>query len=494
MVLSGRPRASLLVLIGVTTANLFASVSPISVVHGNLRLEAKTTGGVLHESFSARSKSGWIPVATSNGKTQGSLSIRAAGSVVLNGRVERISQQGGSVVEELAGDGWKAKRILEAFGDRNWIHVTTVLTPAGALTLHSYIDTFQAELRPDWSFSPSVGGFNPDGQYKSPLILVQGGSNAFAIVPDLLSLDRSSLKRCQHALDLDARKTAELSVGYVPAKQAYHTVFKEDLDRTLDRNCSRYEQLLLVSVSGRSSSRSISGRCTLRVEPVRSGSASQSCGRASRNRSEICSCHLWDEWREAVWERESRESWLTVAMPDGTAGGAVMMRRAHAPRPSVYLGAWFNSLRTAFGMAIYARRSHSDDLMRLATQTLNLALKAPGREGAFKCFAVPNDSGDGGRPEQVFWGAGDGAGISVSSGYLGFDMSWTGYWMLRWLGAGLPDSGLIRPRCIRLADFLIARQRPDGFFPTRFDEAGQVEEDLVHHGCSGNSPRRSFPV
>jgi hypothetical protein len=78
----------------------------------------------------------------------------------------------------------------------------------------------------------------------------------------------------------------------------------------------------------------------------------------------------------------------------------------------------------------------------------------------------------------VFWGAGDGAGASVSTGYLGFDMSWTGYWLLKWMQAKLPESDRILPRCVRLADFLIARQRPDGFVPTRFDENGEVEEDL----------------
>jgi hypothetical protein len=53
-----------------------------------------------------------------------------------------------------------------------------------------------------------------------------------------------------------------------------------------------------------------------------------------------------------------------------------MMRRAHAPKPSVYLSAWFNSLRTAYGMALYARRTENKELMSLAQQTLNMALKA----------------------------------------------------------------------------------------------------------------------
>ena len=149
------------------------------------------------------------------------------------------------------------------------------------------------------------------------------------------------------------------------------------------------------------------------------------------------------------------------------------MVRSHRPKPSVYLGAWFNSLRTAYGMALYARRTGNKESMELAQQTLNLALKAPGRDGAFKCFAVPNDA-DG----KVFWGAGDGAVVSVSSGYLGFDMSWTGFWMLKWREAGLPGGEAIIERATRLANFLIAAQRLDGSLPTRFDEGGKVQEEL----------------
>ena len=159
------------------------------------------------------------------------------------------------------------------------------------------------------------------------------------------------------------------------------------------------------------------------------------------------------------------------------------MLRARSPRRSVYLGAWFNSLRTSYAMALYARRTGDTKLLELAQQTLNLALKAPGPNGAFKCFAVPGET-----PDQVFWGAGDGAVVSVSSGYLGFDMSWTGFWMLKWREAGLPGAGAILARCTRLADFLISRQRADGWLPTRFDESGAVDENSAIYVPAETAP------
>ena len=456
---------------------LVAAVDAVSIVHGNVRFDAVVSQGTLEERLWVQKKSAWILVAAGAGKTQGALSVRSSGSAVLPGRIERISREGDRIVEEVVGDGWTAKRTIEASGDRDWLHISTVLTPASSLTLHSYSDSFRAEFSSEWSFSPSVGGFVPDAQYKSPLVLVESQTKAFGIVPDLLSLDRSSLKRCNHSLDLDATGVARFSVGYIPSKQAYHTVFKEDLDRTWTASepvVNSYFVFLSADAPMRDAYRE-----AVRFEWRQFGRSmlSKAADEQAGTDPKYLSCRLWDEWRQAVWEHESRESWLTVPLEDGTTGGAVMMHRAHSPKPSVYLGAWFNSLRTSYGMALYARRNQSSELMSLARQTLNLALKAPGREGAFKGFAVPDDSLENTKPH-VFWGAGDGAGTSVSTGYLGFDMSWTGYWMLRWSSAGLPDSELILPRCIRLADFLIARQRSDGFLPTRFDDAGQVQDEV----------------
>jgi hypothetical protein len=50
------------------------------------------------------------------------------------------------------------------------------------------------------------------------------------IVPDVSVLSRDVLKRCNHVLDLDA-PGGMLSAGFIPARLAYHSVFREDLDR-----------------------------------------------------------------------------------------------------------------------------------------------------------------------------------------------------------------------------------------------------------------------
>jgi hypothetical protein len=142
------------------------------------------------------------------------------------------------------------------------------------------------------------------------------------------------------------------------------------------------------------------------------------------------------------------------------------------PGPTVYLTAWFNSLRTSYGMALYAKRTGKESLLKLAHQTVEIALKAPGRDGAFKCIAVSAKDG-----KSAIWAAGDGAVGSTKDGLLGYDMCWTGYWLLRWRASHLPGRDAILPRCRRLAEFMIARQSPDGMLPTRFADSGAVEEE-----------------
>jgi hypothetical protein len=124
-------------------------------------------------------------------------------------------------------------------------------------------------------------------------------------------------------------------------------------------------------------------------------------------------------------------------------------------------------------MALYARRTGNAKLLKLAEQTVALAVKAPGQDGAFKCIAVPQEGG-----KATLWAAGDGSGGSTPEGFLGYDMSWTGYWLLKWRAAQLPLSDGILPRCRQLARFLIARQAADGLLPTRIAEDGSVQEEL----------------
>jgi hypothetical protein len=461
------------------------SSPPVTIGNAGVRVEVRSVNGRLDERYQAREGSRWITVASSAGETAGSVSIRGGNGEVLTGALQSVSMEQGALVERLSAGPLAVTRTIEIADTSPWVHVATRLQPRGPVELHSVADSFDFEGRPDWSYSPSVGGFNPDAQYKAPLILTQERQRAFGIVPDLAVLTRELIKRCPHSLDLDVPAGPRLSVGFIPARTYFHSVYVEDLDRiwTAEQPFVNSYYLLVTATAPPGEA----FRQAVRLHWEKFGRQELAAAAQEQGGTDAAykSMGLWDGWRNQVWEKESRERWLMVPLGNGLTGGAVRTVRWGGPNPSVYMSSWFNSVRTAVGMALYARRRDARELLDLAAGTIRLALAAPGHEGAFKCIAVPKDA-------SAAWAAGDGAGNSVKTGYLGFDMSWTAYWLLKWHEAGLPGSDAILPRCRKLADFFIARQLKDGMIPTRFDESGATQAELSRMLMAETGPAALF--
>jgi hypothetical protein len=449
------------------------AAEPSVILRGDrVAVEVVSREGQLHERYLAIRDGKWIEVATDDGRSVGPVSVVVDGGKSLPGAVRNISLAAGALVEELTAGPHRILRKLTIAGDGSWIDVTTRFEPSGPVRLHQLVDQFKFSHRPNWSFSPSVGGFVPDAQYKAPLILVQADRTALGIVPDLAALHRKELQRCNHAMDLAVPGSPRLAVGFQPARLASHSVYAADSGRTwqVDRAVENAYHLLVTAsaVPGQAYRQAVRFHWEQFGRVEQAHAADEQVGTDPRYQK----LALWDDWRKMVWHEQSPEMWLAVPLADGSLGGGVRTQR-WGPGPSVYLSAWFNTLRTSYGMALYAKRTKNAKLLTLAEQTVALALKAPGRDGAFKCIAVPRP---GGKP--TVWAAGDGSGGSTKDGFLGYDMAWTGYWLLKWRAAELPGGEDILPRCQQLARFLIVRQATDGMLPTRFAEDGAVQEEL----------------
>ena len=457
----------------------------VTLSGAQIRVEVRSVSGRLEERYEAREGGTWARIASSAGDSEGPVSVHGANGEVLPGVLRSVSIEQGALVERLTTGPHEITRTIELTDRRGWVHVTTRLEPRGRVELHSVADCFRFEGHPDWSYSPSVGGFNPDAQYKAPLILTQERQRAFGIVPDLAVLTRELIRRCPHSLDLDVPAGPRLSVGFIPARTYFHSVFVEDLDRTWAAEQPFANSYYLLITAAAPPGEAFREAVRLHWEKFGRQELVTAAQEQGGTDAAYKSLGLWDDWRKQVWEQESREQWLTVPLGNGSAGGAVGTVRWGRPNPSVYMSSWFNSVRTAVGMALYARRRESRELLDLATGTIRLALVAPGRDGAFKCIAVPTNGA-------VAWAAGDGSGNSIRTGYLGFDMSWTAYWLLKWRAAGLPESDAILPRCVRLADFLIARQLKEGMIPTRFDESGATQPELSRMLMAETGPAALF--
>ena len=471
------------------------SKSPIVLGNEQIRVSAWIEQGLLHENYLAWDGREWTVMATAaEGGSVGPSTVYSAENAVEPGSIESVAIEGGELSERLVVCGCRVLRKIALCSRGPWLHVTTLLQPAPNARIHAFVDRFKFTRRPDSSFASSVGGFVPDAQYKAPLILVQSARTAFAVVPDVAALNRDALLQCNHAMDLDVPAGPLLGVGFIPARLAYHSVYEHDRSRTWTAAVPLTNSYYLLATAraqpgeayreavrmhwgqfGRPIQREAALQQVGTDTPPGVYSWLQSLGPVGKQMAldrRLSGLTLWEDWRTEVWGNQSRQEWLTVPLDGGRIGGGVLTRR-WGPGPSIYLTAWFNTLRTSYGMALYARRIGNDELLRLARQTVELALSAPGLDGAFKCIAVPTEDG-----KHVLWAAGDGAGNSTAEGYLGYDMSWTAYWLLRWRSAGLSDNGAILPRCRALANFLVDRKLDDGMLPTRFKDDGAVDLEL----------------
>jgi hypothetical protein len=330
---------------------------PVVLRGERVAVEAERREGRLRERYLAIRDGAWVEVATGDqGRSIGPVSVLVVGGKALSGTVRNISLANGSLVEELTAGQHRIIRKLTISGDGSWIRVVTRFEPSSQVTLYGLSDQFKFSHQPDWSFSPSVGGFNPDAQYKAPLILVQADRAGLGIVPDLAVLRREELKRCNHALDLDVPDGPTLAVGFLPARLASHSVYALDPGRT--RNVDRaVENAYYVFVTA-SAAAGQAYRQAVRFHWAQFGRAEQARAADEQVGTDprYQKLALWDDWRKTVWEEESARTWLAVPLADGSTGGGARTRR-WGPGPSVYLSSWFNTLRTSYGMALYARRS-----------------------------------------------------------------------------------------------------------------------------------------
>jgi hypothetical protein len=375
-----------------------------------------------------------------------------------------------------AGDAVIERKFTPVVGG---FHVEEKFTKLPTSALNRWNSSYAPGFQNTWNYAPSVGGLVPDAYYKSPVVITASENTAIAIIPDIKVLSLAALQTCNHGIlyDLTAEKRF-IAPGYIPAEFWFHSVFRPGKKswRPTENMVNAY--YLFGGDNGMNLYRQ-----SMRFLWKNYGRQEQAV--AAKQQQGIHpgfqEYRLFDDWRKLAWHTISSKDWLETDLPDGTKGGAVSHSRwnggnaaefGNKGRPAYSFTAWFNALRTSYGMALYARRTGDEAMLARAAHSINVVANAPSLNGAFKCYAAKKLDGS------LHWLAGDGGGRITEAGYLGYDMAWTALWMLRWQEAKLPTTQDIPKQCKALGDFFLANQRPDGFIPSRYDEETKPISDL----------------
>jgi hypothetical protein len=358
-------------------------------------------------------------------------------------------------------------------------HVEEKFTKLPPSALNRWHSSYVPGFANTWNYTPSVGGLVPDTYYKSPVVIAASDKAAVAIIPDFKVLSLAVLKTSNHGILYDlTEKKRFIAPGFIPAEFWFHSVY-----RPSKRNWKPTENMVNAYYLFGGDNGMNLYRKSIRFLWENRGRQEQAV--AAKQQQGIHpgfqEYRLFDDWRKLAWHTISTKDWLEVDLPDGTKGGAVSHSRwndgsaaefGKKGRPSYSFTAWFNALRTSYGMALYARRTGDEAMLARASDVINVVANAPSLNGAFKCYAAKKLDGS------LHWLAGDGGGKITETGYLGYDMAWTALWMLRWQEAKLPTTRDIIKQSKALGDFFLANQTQDGFIPSRYDEQAKPIPDL----------------
>lgn len=295
----------------------------------------------------------------------------------------------------------------------------------------------------------------PDWSFKTPAVLLQRGTTTAALVADVDQLQGGELlKKINTALDMDVSNSARLlfTYGLLPSTPEGHSQFAHaDGQRTfLPPGSYRFAYYLFIPPSAvqREGYRELVAFLWRRfgTERLRNSAAAQR--------------KTFGEWEREVWHEFAGEAWFQVEGP-GPVRGAFQNGIFGRSRDAWFTG-WWNNIRTAYGMALYARRSEDRGSASRATAIVELLLSAPRNGALFPVLYFEDESGGHWLPDHEFGG--------YPECYHSFDMAWTAYWLLRWLQEVDSADPRIPRVCTALGDFLLHNQRPDGFIPSYYTD------------------------
>jgi hypothetical protein len=467
------------IILAVLASQTMAQGSVIVAENQDVRLEVLRVNGAWQEMYSAREGSRWHSLLRSGHPLRPEPSMRCNGMLWEPGYPRagyQILPDGTqSILLEVDGPGrLLSKRITLKRADAAFnVEVTCSLSDSAnvshLLSSYSFVPDNPADPAgcfPDFIFTPQL---RPEAEdvigdhiFRAPAFMLQRGSLFAGLVPDLNAIDVRS-RRIQSAGDVrvDSLNPPLVSYGLLPWTRRGHVYYRhtDSMSIPLRDTVVRFGYTLLLSAKAPAQNGYREAVRFLWSEYGR-----QSLSASSGPQTEPFSAYISTAWYkylsmvalDTIYDgvpvtllRQGRLAWSN-SLPKSADNDA-------------WFNVWFNSLRTAYGMYLYARGSGDVRLCEQAERVLNLALAAPNTGGIAPSIFYEDSLGGHWVPDHA-WG-----GIRNGNCYAMFHNAWTCYWMLEWSELVPSRKTEILKYTQRFADFLIAKQQSNGVIPSWYD-------------------------
>ncbi len=320
-----------------------------------------------------------------------------------------------------------------------------------------------------------------DGSFHTPVAFVRRGGLAVALLPDRDSLARH--RRVPQAIELDRDAGPQLRHGLISHAPAAKTN-------------GGFERRGPIAVHGET----LSFGHTLRVYHEASADTSyelfRDLWRHARAETKKATVSLDRRCRE-FFHAAAANHWIDLSRGKGESG-TFLTGLAHETDGSRGVDAWYSvrqqTLRTAYGMLLFAKRAERPNLEKKAGQALAHVLSAPFRGGLIpSIFLVDREAG---RREWLL----DSNSAGDSDHYHALDVASTGTWMLRLAEHFSQHRVEVLDLCRRTARFFRKNQLDSGAFPSFYEkenlaprldrlhdisaETGSVARFLIEYGLA----------
>lgn len=351
--------------------------------------------------------------------------------------------------------------------ENKYVEVEATITTKGAYTVERFEDKFYSALvgMPDFTWINHAkyqqDNHSPDWTWRSPAAIYQKGNDYAAIIPEIdYFLENETFYHTNAALDMDIREEGKryISLGLTPSAPHGHASYRHIAGTrfALDNTSLGYAYTLLLGSDAQD---------LKAYKPVekflwhRYAQPRVYKGHAVQK-------HSFEKWTENTWNEFADRVWMEFEY-NGQACGTLQCPNWDI-KGDAWFSAWWNNMRSAYGMALYGRRIGDNKFYDRGKKILNLALSAPRTNGAFPAFFITNENGTYWMKDHEFGG--------VKDYFHHIDMAWTSYWMLKWYN-DFEQSDEILSRCKEYAELILKMQDESGFLPSFFDENMALRPD-----------------